>query len=158
MGEVLHVFQAIAHGQPVREYEEAFALENKGFKDCIQGRPGKRQLLLMDSETIEEFGIVPGQCKENITTRGIKLDGMPVGQRMRIGEALLEVTQDCKPCHLMDAIRPGLQEQVHGRRGVLCRVVKAGRIQRGDQIKIVDKADTGENKKRSSKRKRLSKE
>ena len=146
MAKVLHLFQAIAHGQPVREFDEVSAVENKGFKECIHGRPGKRQLLMMDSETLEEFGIVPGQCKENITTRGIKLEGMPVGQRMRIGEALLEVTKDCEPCHLMDAIRQGLQEETRGRHGVLCRVVEAGRIRRSDQVEIVGKASAKKTK------------
>lgn len=141
MGEVLHLFQALAHGQPVREFDEVFAVENKGFKDCIHGRPGSsRQLLLMDLETLEEFDIVPGRVKENITTRGIKLDGLPVGQRMRVGEALLEITKECRPCRLMDAIRQGLQEAARERRGILCRVVEAGRIRRGDHIEIVGKA------------------
>src|ERR1700738_3202780 len=38
--EILHLFQAIAHGQPVREFDEAYAVENKGFKNCIHGRRG----------------------------------------------------------------------------------------------------------------------
>ena len=139
MAEVLHLFQAMAHGQPVREFDEAFAVENKGFKDCVHGRPGSsRQLLLMDVETLEEFGIVPGRAKENITTRGIKLDGLLMGQRIRVGEALLEITKECQPCHQMEAIRQGLQEALRGRRGILCRVIESGQIRRGDPIEIVE--------------------
>jgi MOSC domain-containing protein YiiM len=139
VAEVLHLFQALAHGQPVREFDEAFAVENKGFKDCVHGRPGSsRQLLLMDVETLEEFGIAPGRVKENITTRGIKLEGLPMGQRIRVGEALLEITKECEPCRQMDAIRQGLQEALHGRRGILCRVVESGQIRRGDAIEITE--------------------
>ncbi len=139
MAEVLHLFQAIAHGQPVREFDEVFAVEDKGFKDCIHGRRGsRRQVLLMDLETLETFGIAPGRVKENITTRGIKLDELSAGQRMRVGEALLEVTKECEPCHQMDAIRRGLQEAMRGRRGVLCHVVESGRIRRGDPIEIAE--------------------
>ena len=138
MAEVLHVFQALAHGQPVREFDEAFAVENKGLKDCVHGRPGSsRQLLLMDAETLDEFGIAPGRVKENITTRGIKLEGLLMGQRIRAGEALLEITKECEPCHQMDAIRQGLQEALRGRRGILCRVVEPGTIRRGDSIEII---------------------
>ena len=98
MAEVLHLFQALAHGQPVREFDEAHAVENKGFEDCIHGRRGSsRQLLLMDVETLDESGIAPGRAKENITTRGIRLDGLSTGQRIRAGEALLEITKECEP-------------------------------------------------------------
>jgi MOSC domain-containing protein YiiM len=138
VAEVLHLFQAIAHGQPVREFDEAYAVENKGFKNCVHGRRGSsRQLLLMDVETLDEFGIAPGRAKENVTTRGLKLDGLSMGQRIRAGEALLEITKECEPCHQMDAIRQGLQEALRGRRGILCRVIESGQIRRGDTIEIV---------------------
>lgn len=138
MAEVLHLFQAVAHGQPVREFDEVTAVESKGFKDCSKGRSGSsRQVLLMDLETLEEFGIAPGRVKENITTRGLALYELPAGQRLRVGEALLEVTKECEPCHQMDVIREGLQESVRGRRGILCRVVESGQVRRGDRIEIV---------------------
>ena len=144
MAEVFHLFQALEHGQPVREFDEAFAVANKGFQECIHGRPGSsRQLLLMDVETLEEFGISPGRVKENITTRGIKLEGLLMGQRIRVGEALLEVTKECEPCHQMDAIRRGLREALRGRRGILCRVVESGQIRRGDAIEIVREQKSG---------------
>jgi MOSC domain-containing protein YiiM len=60
-----------------------------------------------------------------------------MGQRIRVGEALLEITKECEPCHQMDAIRQGLQEALRGRRGILCRVIESGKIRRGDAIEIV---------------------
>ena len=141
MAEVLHLFQSLAHGEPVREFAEVFAIEDKGFQDCLHGRSGSsRQVLLMDIETLEEFGVPPGRVKENITTRGIVLAELPMGQRIRAGEALLEVSKFCTPCHQMDEIREGLQEAIRGRRGILCRVVASGKIRRGDQIEIVKEA------------------
>ena len=141
MAEVLHLFQSLAHGEPVREFGEVFAIEDKGFQDCLHGRSGSgRQVLLMDIETLEEFGVPPGRVKENITTRGIVLAELPMGQRIRAGEALLEVSKFCTPCHQMDEIREGLQEAIRGRRGILCRVVASGKIRRGDQIEIVKEA------------------
>jgi MOSC domain-containing protein YiiM len=141
VAEVLHLFQCLAHGEPMREFDEVFAIENKGFKDCLHGRSGStRQVLLMDHETLEEFGIAPGRARENITTRGIALGKLLLGQRLRAGEALLEVTKPCTPCHQMDEIRQGLQEAIRGRRGLLCRVVEAGRIRRGDRVEIEEGA------------------
>jgi MOSC domain-containing protein YiiM len=127
----------------MREFDEVLAVENKGFKDCIHGRSGSsRQVLLMDHETLEEFGIAPGRARENITTRGIALAALSLGQRLRAGEVLLEVTKPCTPCHQMDEIRQGLQEALRGRRGLLCRVVESGRIRRGDQIEMEETART----------------
>ena len=141
MSEVLHLFQCVAHCEPMREFDEVLAVENKGFQDCIHGRKGSsRQVLLMDLETLEEFGIPPGRVRENITTRGIALDTLRIGQRLRAGEALLEVTKPCEPCHQIDEIRDGLQEAIRGRRGLLCRVVEAGRIRRGDAVEVEEKA------------------
>jgi MOSC domain-containing protein YiiM len=140
VAEVLHLFQCLKRGEPMREFDEVFAIENKGFKDCIHGRAGSsRQVLLLDLETLEEFGIEPGRAKENITTRGIALGKMSLGQRLRAGEVLLQVTQPCTPCDQMDEIRQGLQEAIRGRRGLLCRVIEPGRIRRGDRIEIEEK-------------------
>lgn len=124
----------------MREFEEVTAIENKGFLECIHGRSGSsRQVLLMDVETLEEFGIAPGRARENITTRGIALGNLSLGQRLRAGEALLEVTHPCTPCHQMDEIRQGLQEALRGRRGLLCRVVESGPIRRGDRVEVEEK-------------------
>ena len=140
MAEVLHLFQCLAHREPMREFNEVFAIENKGFKDCLHGRAGSsRQVLLLDLETLEEFGIEPGRARENITTRGIALGTLSLGQRLRAGEVLLQVTQPCTPCDQMDEIRQGLQEALRGRRGVLCRVIEPGRIRRGDRVEIEEK-------------------
>ncbi len=143
MSEVLHLFQCLAHGEPMREFDVVSAVENKGFKDCIHGRGGSsRQVLVMDSETLEEFGIAPGRVRENVTTRGVPLGTLTLGQRFRVGEAMLQVTQPCTPCHQMDEIRQGLQEAIRGRRGLLCRVVEPGHIRRGDRVEVEEKVRT----------------
>jgi MOSC domain-containing protein YiiM len=140
VAEVLRLFQCPAHREPMREAEEVEAIENKGFKDCIHGRSGStRQVLLMEQETLDEFGIPPGRARENITTRSIALSRLALGQRLRVGQALLEVTKPCTPCHQMDEIREGLQESIRGRRGLLCRVVESGKIKRGDRVDVEEK-------------------
>jgi MOSC domain-containing protein YiiM len=145
--EILHLYQCLAHGEPMREFAEVSAVENKGFQNCIHGRSGSaRQVLLMDLETLEEFGIAPGRVRENITTRGIALETLPLGERLRAGEALLEVTRPCEPCHQIDEIRQGLQEEIRGRRGLLCRVVESGRIRRGDRIEIEKSASASDHR------------
>ena len=137
MAEVLHLFVAPLHGSPMKEVEEAEAVVGKGLAGCMHGRPGKRQVLLMDSETLEMLGIRPGGVKENITTRGLDLGTLSPGGTLRIGTALFEITVPCEPCSLMDEIRDGLQNQLLGRRGWLMRVTGAGYLRRGDRIDLL---------------------
>ncbi len=91
----------------------------------------------MESETLRVLGLEPGIVKENITTLGLRLGELVPGQRLQGGEAVLEVTGPCEPCRRMEEIRPGLQQELRGRRGVLCRVVRGGRIRRGDPMKLL---------------------
>jgi len=138
MPEVLHLFFSIAHRLPMREVPLARAVLERGLANCAHACPGgKRQVLLMDMETLDQLGLAPGVVKENITTRGLELRELKRGQVLCAGEAVLEVTLPCEPCGRMDDIRRGLQQELRGRRGMLCRVVREGVIRRGDPIEVI---------------------
>jgi MOSC domain-containing protein YiiM len=138
---VEHLFIAVVHRHATREVEEAQAVVDRGLEGCIHGRPGsRRQVLLMDVETLEELRIPAGAVKENVTTRGLNLLELRAGQQLRVGKAVLEVTVPCEPCRQMEEIREGLEAALRGRRGMLCRVVGAGRIRRGDTIEPINPA------------------
>ncbi|MBZ5703189.1 MAG: MOSC domain-containing protein [Acidobacteriia bacterium] len=136
MPSVLHLFRAIKRGLPMQEEEAIRAVAEFGFEGCAHARPGggQRQVLLMDRETLDALHLTPGIVRENITTEGLDVNGLEIGQRLRIGEALLEVSGPCTPCGLMDKLRPGLRREIRGRRGTLCRVITGGGIRRGDAI------------------------
>jgi MOSC domain-containing protein YiiM len=139
MGEVQHLFTCLVHRFPMIEAMETEAIENKGFNGCIHGRPNsKRQVLLMDRETLDKFGLLPGAIKENVTVSGMDFQALGVGQQLRIGESLLEITVPCDPCPRMDEIRMGLQEELRGQRGWLCRVIESGKIRKGDPVVVVN--------------------
>ena len=138
MASVLRLFICPVLGEPVREVVEARALADWGLDGCAHARRGsKRQVLLMDAETLEEMDLHPGQVKENVLTRGLSLRGLQHGQRLRAGDALLEVTMPCAPCNLMESIRPGLETQMRGKRGMLCRVLEDGLMRPGDSIEVL---------------------
>jgi MOSC domain-containing protein YiiM len=135
MAKVQNLFRAPKKRLPMEELSEVRALGDKGFESCAHGRPGsKRQVLLVDRETLEAMDLQPGIIRENITTDGLNVNSLPVGQLLRIGEARLEVSAVCTPCDQMEAIRPGLRKELWGRRGMLCRVLDGGMIRRGDPI------------------------
>jgi len=119
----------------MEELSEVRALDDAGFEGCAHARPAsKRQVLLMDRETLEAMDLRPGVIRENITTDGLNVNGLQIGQLLRVGETRLEVTSVCTPCDLMEAIRPGLRKELWGRRGMLCRILEGGVIRRGDSI------------------------
>ena len=52
-----------------------------------------RQVLLVDKEALDEVGVTPGTIKENLTVQGLHVMLLPVGSRLRLGEAaVLEMT------------------------------------------------------------------
>src|SRR5437899_12880606 len=135
MGRVQNLFRAPKKRLPMEELAEVQAVADAGFEGCAHGRPAsKRQILLVDRETLDAMNLQPGIIRENITTDGLNVNGLPVGQRLRVGAAVLEVSAACTPCDQMEKVRPGLRREIYGRRGMLCRVIKGGEIRVGDPI------------------------
>lgn len=135
MPKVLHLFRAAKRHAAMEELAEARVLANGGFEGCAHARPGgDRQVLLVDFETLEAMSLSPGVLRENITSSGLNVNGLKIGQQLRVGETKLEVRAVCTPCNLMEKIRPGLRKEIWGRRGMLCRVIEGGVIRAGDAI------------------------
>lgn len=138
MANVLHLFRANQRRLPMEEIAEVQAVKDSGLVGCAHARTGSpRQVLLMDNETLELMELQPGIIRENITTSGINVNGLATGQRLRVGDAQLEVSLPCTPCDLLEKIRPGLRRELRGRRGMLCRVVGGGVIRQGDSIERI---------------------
>ena len=135
MPRVQNLFRARKKHWPMEELTEVRAVNDTGFEDCAHARAGgKRQVLLVDRETLEAMELQPGILRENITTDGLNVNSLPIGQLLRAGEARLEVTAICTPCDQMEGIRTGLRKELWGRRGMLCRILEGGVIRRGDSI------------------------
>jgi len=101
------------------------------------GTRSKRQILLMDIETLIEFGLSERDIKENITVQGIDFSLIRSGNIVRIGkDVVLEITGDCEPCSRMDELRSGLKNAIDGRRGMLAYVKSGGTISSGDSVTV----------------------
>jgi MOSC domain-containing protein YiiM len=125
-------------GEPMEPRETATAVAGHGLDGCEHARPStKRHVLFASAEHLRAVGVEPGTIKENFTVEGTDVEAWPVGQRVRVGESLFEVTMVCDPCSKMDEIRPGLQAELEGRRGVLAQIVEGGTVAPGDAIELV---------------------
>ena len=136
-GRVVAIFLSPRHGLPMKAHAEAQAKENHGLEGDAHARPdSRRQVLLLEAETLQEFGVAPGALKENIVTEGIGVAGLRPDTCLQVGGALLEVTMDCAPCAFVDSVRTGLQERLRGRRGTLARVIQTGTVRLGDPVSV----------------------
>lgn len=115
----------------------ARVLTGHGVEGCAHGRDGKRQVLFASAEHLFAAGVQPGAIRENFTVEGLDVQAWPVGQRVRAGGAVFEITMECEPCHRMDDLRPGLRAELEGKRGMLAQVVEAGEVAVGDELLLL---------------------
>ena len=83
----------------------------------------------------------PGEFGENITVAGFTDDAVRIGDRLRLGTALVEVTQPREPCFKL-GIRMGDKRFIPrfrdaGRTGFYVRVLEEGDVAAGDTLERV---------------------
>jgi MOSC domain-containing protein YiiM len=115
-------------------HERVRAVAGHGFEGCAHANPPKREVLFVSRDHLDGLDLAPGAIRENVTVAGADVQQWPVGQRVRAGEALFEITMVCDPCHRMDELRPGLRSRLDGKRGMLARVVEGGDVAVGDEL------------------------
>ncbi len=103
-----------------------------------------RQVSLLATESIDKvrglgMDLHPGDFAENITTEGIDLVSLSVGNEISIGnEVILEISQIGKECHNKCAIYRQIGRCIMPREGIFSRVIKGGVVRVGDKIKVLD--------------------
>jgi MOSC domain-containing protein YiiM len=105
------------------------------------GQPSRRQVSLMEREQIAEHAvalglqtITPGRVRANIETEGIDLVQL-IGQRVKVGEAILFFYEGRTPCQQMDDICNGLRALMeNNRQGVVAEIIQSGKVRAHDPI------------------------
>jgi len=113
------------------------AVSGHGFEGCAHANPPKREVLFVSQQHLDALDLEPGTIRENLTIEGTDVHDWPIGQRVRAGGALFEITMVCDPCHRMDELRDGLRAELDGRRGMLARIVESGEVAVGDSVELV---------------------
>ena len=103
-------------------------------------------LLIMPIETMRELNaegwpVRPGDLGENLSTSGIPYDGFAVGKTYTAGEVRFQISRPCDPCdnlYLLPYVGrsrgPTFLKVTLGRRGWYARVLRGGRVSKGDPI------------------------
>ncbi|UCG07014.1 MAG: MOSC domain-containing protein [Desulfobacterales bacterium] len=123
--------------------DEIFISKDHGLEGDAHAGKWHRQVSLLASESIEDarrqgLDVTFGDFAENIATSGIDWKAIPIGTRVKLGSTVLvEITQIGKECHNKCAIYYKAGDCIMPREGVFARVLEAGKIRRGDEIRIV---------------------
>lgn len=109
-----------------------------------------RQVHLIRSELFDAlrtrgFDIRPGMLGENVTTRGLDLECLPLGTVLRLGgSATIRLTGLRTPCVLIDRFEAGLRDELRNgllgprfRAGVMAVVSDGGEVSPGDLLSVV---------------------
>ncbi len=142
MGTVKAVCTSEIKGIQKSETDSIELRPDWGIENDAHAGKWHRQVSLLGYEKIEEFkargaDIINGSFGENIIVEGFDLKSLPIGTRLRSGDALLELTQIGKECHTHCAIYHKMGDCIMPREGVFCKVIEGGRISPGDSIEIV---------------------
>ncbi|MGP1283516.1 MAG: MOSC domain-containing protein [Parasphingopyxis sp.] len=85
----------------------------------------------------------PGAFGENVSTSGLTERAACIGDRYRLGTALVEISQGRQPCwkqgHVMDWPELVSLMVEHRRTGWYYRVIEPGRVAAGDMLALVDR-------------------
>ncbi len=129
----------------------AVLIDGMGIEGDAHAGFAHRQVSLLAEESIDkmrELGLSdlrPGAFGENLTTRGIDLLSLRVGDRLRVGEqVLLEVSQIGKECVDRCAIYYRAGDCIMPREGVFAIVIRGGRVSRGDSITLIRAEEGGD--------------
>jgi MOSC domain-containing protein YiiM len=149
-------------GLPKRAISDAFVTP-LGVEGDLHAHPGihggpRKAILLIGAETVEMltargYPVFFGALGENLTTRGIDLHELRVGDRLKTGGAVLEITQPRGPCTALDIYGESIKTEIYdsrvkaldptsarwGMSGFYASVVEPGPVRAGDIIAVVGK-------------------
>lgn len=152
MATVEELFVAPAAEAPVEPRERVEAVAGAGLRgDRYFGDGGSfegdvkppAELTAIDAGAVAAaerhgVGLAPGVHRRNVVVRGLPVDDH-VGDRLRIGGAIVEATRGMTPCTYLEREleRAGVDDPAVPRGGVRCRIVAGGRIAVGDPVSVV---------------------
>ena len=141
-GTVMAVCTSERKGTRKRNVHQAELRPDWGIVGDAHAAHWHRQVSLLAWESIEKMRslglkVNAGSFAENITTHGLNLVDLPVGTQLRLGNALVEVTQIGKVCHERCAIYYQAGDCVMPREGIFVQVHQGGAVKVGDLVEVL---------------------
>ncbi len=143
MAKVLNVCISKVKGTVKEPVDKIHLIPGHGIEGDAHAGNWHRQVSILAKESVNKMQskidteLKPGVFAENILSEGIEVMSLPIGQKLRIGGAVLEVTQIGKECHADCAIRQQVGDCVMPREGVFMKVLEEGEVCPGDGIELI---------------------
>ncbi|MDR1308657.1 MAG: MOSC domain-containing protein [Deltaproteobacteria bacterium] len=141
-GRIVAVCLSEGKGTPKAPVAEGLLMADHGLEGDAHAGRWHRQVSLLDHGQVLDFnrrgaGVGHGDFGENILVSGLDLKAIPVGSRLRIGGAILEVTQIGKECHSHCQIFARVGDCIMPREGIFAKVLSGGPVRAGDAIEVL---------------------
>ena len=142
MAKVLAVCISDIRGIQKHPVEKAELRVGHGIAGDAHAGVWHRQISILGIDSVNRLRdrvsveIKAGDFAENILIEGIEIYTLPVGTKLRIGTALVEITQIGKECHADCAIRQQAGDCVMPREGVFAKVLENGAVKPGDILLV----------------------
>lgn len=146
MGKIYSINCSAAKGVPKEHVRSAVLVKGRGLEGDAHAGTDIRQVSLLDMESVRgqmadakakgaTVEIRPGVYAENLTTEGLDLAALKIGDRLRAGKtAVLKISKIGKECHSRCAIYHQVGDCIMPRKGVFAEVEEGGEIAVGDHI------------------------
>jgi hypothetical protein len=136
------------HGQAAgtHEIEERYAIElvaGSGIREdrFFDFKPDyKGQITFFDQAIVDAVrkhadnpSLPSSAFRRNVILEGVDLNSL-IGKTFRLGEVLLQGTEECRPCYWMDEAcgKPGTEDLLKGHGGLRCRILEGGWLRKGE--------------------------
>ncbi len=148
IGAVFSINTSKTKGIAKTPVEKVCLREDFGLEGDAHAGNGIKQVSLLSIESIRKQSGCPkvknkgislkaGDFAENITTQGIDLSALKIGDNLMIGNgAVLEITKIGKECHRYCSIYYKTGDCIMPREGIFARVLTKGEIAVGDRIEV----------------------
>ena len=144
-GSVIAIYIAPIAGAPMQKVEEVEAIAGVGLKgdryaigsgSFNKGRPGSRQVTLMNGIFFANSSFEYVESRRNIITDDIELMWL-IGREFKIGTARMRGLKYCDPCmrpsHLAGKTA-SFRDEFSDRGGLVAEILESGVIKTGDAI------------------------
>ncbi|MBL0721531.1 MAG: MOSC domain-containing protein [Sulfurovum sp.] len=140
-GKVLNLFIA-TKGNSSKESLDEIKVDKYGVvNDKFYAKDIQRSVLISTIESYElslksNIQLPRGSLGENILI-DYNPYTLPVGSKIKIGESLLEITQNCTLCKSLTKVNTKLPKILKDDRGIFAKVIESGVIKIDDKVYIL---------------------
>lgn len=137
-GEIVSIWVKRAHSGPMDAVAEAQLLSGRGLAGSAN-QGGRRQITVIAEDAWRDVQnelraeVDPSARRANVLLRGIDLENSG-GKTLRLGQCLVRLLGETRPCELMDEMQPGLRKALapEWRGGAFGEILEGGAIHVGD--------------------------